>query len=446
MVLQRLALATVLCLWLITGLSAQVVGAQAPPTISLSRDCGSPGGALTVSGSGFPPNTPVVLRYDQVTVSQPSTDTAGSFVSTFSVPNVGAGVHTVIAMTTSASDQAPHTVPCAPAPTSTAPPAAIALSRSCGRPGENLVVTGSGFPPTSPIDIRYDGVVASQLSTDTKGSFATAFRIPNVRPGDHTVNATSARVSANASHTVPCPPPPTPTFTVTPAAPTVIAPAIGLSATCGAPGEVLTVSGSRYPAFSAVNVSYDELQMLQVSTDSLGRFNAAFMIPNVCAGVRTVRATTEGASASAPHTIGCPAPPIVPIAPAAPPTDTATATPPATATPTPGTLPSLTDTPEPVIPPPPDPPTDDNRGLPWPLILGTLFGLGTATAAFGWIAQHRPPGPRPGGRPKQPAPAPPTGSLDGSAALVQLAPNVTLSAPGLVGQATAPIWEPPLRL
>ena len=193
MVLRRLALATVLCLWLITGLSAQVVGAQAPPTISLSRDCGSPGGALTVSGSGFPPNTPVVLRYDQVTVSQPSTDTAGSFVSTFSVPNVGAGVHTVIAMTTSASDQAPHTVPCAPAPTSTAPPAAIALSRSCGRPGENLVVTGSGFPPTSPIDIRYDGVVASQLSTDTKGSFATAFRIPNVRPGDHTVNATSAR-------------------------------------------------------------------------------------------------------------------------------------------------------------------------------------------------------------------------------------------------------------
>ncbi|MCJ7605167.1 MAG: fibronectin type III domain-containing protein, partial [Dehalococcoidales bacterium] len=62
---------------------------------SLSQISGAVGSSLTVRGNGFLAKSPVMVDFAMLRVATETTDNNGGFTTTFSVPPVGSGVHTV---------------------------------------------------------------------------------------------------------------------------------------------------------------------------------------------------------------------------------------------------------------------------------------------------------------------------------------------------------------
>jgi hypothetical protein len=88
----------------------------------------------------------------------------------------------------------------------------IEVNPKSGGVGSDVVVKGTGFSANQLFTISYDGVqVASGTTIDGKGSFATNFKVPKGKPGDHTITVTDATASvSSATFKTETSPPPTP--------------------------------------------------------------------------------------------------------------------------------------------------------------------------------------------------------------------------------------------
>jgi hypothetical protein len=88
------------------------------------------------------------------------------------------------------------------------------MCQQTGSPGSRVTITGSGFPPFTPVkSIQIDGieVLAHSVTTDGSGSFeATDFLVPGLDPGIYTL---VIRVGSRSGETASAS-----TFEVTPAA------------------------------------------------------------------------------------------------------------------------------------------------------------------------------------------------------------------------------------
>src|SRR5439155_12638142 len=74
---------------------------QVTNSISLNPDTGTPGTAVTVTGTGFAPSSSMTIRYDgtiqSTTPPTVTTDSNGAFSCMFNVPAGTPGTHTVLA-------------------------------------------------------------------------------------------------------------------------------------------------------------------------------------------------------------------------------------------------------------------------------------------------------------------------------------------------------------
>ncbi len=88
----------------------------------------------------------------------------------------------------------------------------VELNPSSGAIGEEVMLSGSGFAASQALIVSYDGnQVATSAATDTKGNFATRFKVPPSKAGDHTITVTDAAMSAGSvKFTVESTPPSTP--------------------------------------------------------------------------------------------------------------------------------------------------------------------------------------------------------------------------------------------
>jgi len=116
--------------------------AAAGPIVSAAGGAVPVGGSVTITGSGWPADTPITftLHSTPVTVGTAATTTAGAFSFTFTIPsNTPAGSHTVEAADAAgATASTPLTVSAAPSTTPTQ------ASTSATTAGAQLPVTGSG--------------------------------------------------------------------------------------------------------------------------------------------------------------------------------------------------------------------------------------------------------------------------------------------------------------
>ncbi len=245
-----------------------------------------PGQAFTVSGSGFGSGEPVALYWDnQLLAHVPTTDGAGNIAAiTENIPaSTASGSHTLLAEA-GASSKVTSVV-------MTVPSASVQFSPSSGGPGTSVIISGSGFGASEPINVTVNGAqVAASTSTSTGAVSGIAFAFPSV-----TGQATVALVGTTSGRTASAP------FTVTGQASVVIAP------DSGGPGTVINIGGSGFGAGEAVVVTFDGAQVASGTTSGAGTLpTLSFSAPNpVAAGSHTVevRGTASGRTASATFTV-----------------------------------------------------------------------------------------------------------------------------------------------
>ena len=229
-----------------------------PARITLSVDAGSVGTALSVIGSGFPPNTTLVLYADQpkpyvasparINIGGPQTDNTGAFRADFTMPSAGFGQHSICAGTGYPRDTAPNAVEaCA----QFAIQANITLSIYSGIAGIPFTIAGTGFHPSTLVDVYLDlpdqfafpGPMASG-----EGAFNLDVQIPDQAIGQHHVCAGTG---------------PPKNFAVVPVLVCALlkieagGPMIGLSVSSGPPGSVLIVKGIGFAPSTAFQLSID---------------------------------------------------------------------------------------------------------------------------------------------------------------------------------------------
>jgi len=138
---------------------------------------------LFVNGFGFMENEPNVrVTFDGMqVVGSITADAHGSWSAQFAVPPSAKGEHTVDSFgdATKSGDVSAYTVVITPE---------LSINPASGAVGENTLLTGSGFGASQPLTITYDArKITSSATTDSKGSFSTAFKPPASGSGSHLV-------------------------------------------------------------------------------------------------------------------------------------------------------------------------------------------------------------------------------------------------------------------
>jgi hypothetical protein len=161
-------------------------------TLTLSATTLSPGQQFTASGAGFAANTQVTitLQSQPVTLATVVANAQGQFTVTLTIPaGTTPGTHTVIA-TGQAPDGSARTL----SQTVNVVAQAGGPGTTAVIPGQQVIVSGTGFAPNSTVVISPASsptTVLATVTTDASGSFSVPVTIPaGTSPGSLTLRAT----------------------------------------------------------------------------------------------------------------------------------------------------------------------------------------------------------------------------------------------------------------
>ena len=160
---------------------------------------------------------------------------------------------------------------------STAIAQSISLSDSSGMPGSSISVSGSGFTDGDTYSIRfapgtyYESILIT-TSTITGTSFSQPIIIPSVPWGQYAIQVATSIGTFS------------PIFTVTPFS--------DISQVSGTVGDTVVLSGVGYRANRQVTVSFDNIEIASIETNSFGSFSGLNLtIPAARRGSHTIRVT-----------------------------------------------------------------------------------------------------------------------------------------------------------
>jgi hypothetical protein len=223
-------------------------------TISISPSSGVVGSTVTLTGSGFTPNSAYSAKFEDTILAMGNVGSAGSFSTTCEIPPYPRGSHEVT-VTTSGSDTSNIAgftiIP------------AVHTDINYGHVGEQVDISGNGFAAYADIEIYFDNDNVGTTRTNARGSFFGAtLTVPEVTGGDHTI-AVSDGIYA-----------PTLTFQVVPL--------IELNPMPEKVGDRISISGSGYGDEVELYFYIDGYAVDYASTitDTNGNFTANnFIIP-----------------------------------------------------------------------------------------------------------------------------------------------------------------------
>lgn len=257
-------------------------------SITLSPTTGNRGASVTLSGSNFSPTSTITIKFDSTTLqTSPSTITTsstGTFSATITIPiTASTGPHTITATDAAGRIGA--------ATFTVASGGVLTLSPTTGLSGTEITVTGSNFTANSRITLKFNEITVatfpSTVVTSSTGGFIAKFDVPaGVGAGSHAVIAEDASGKIGVA-----------TFTIEGAG------SISLSPASGTVGTAVTVTGSGFPANTAVSIKLNNAAVSTnpstVTTTSTGSFSATITIPSLALGSHTVSVTVGTKTASA---------------------------------------------------------------------------------------------------------------------------------------------------
>ena len=165
------------------------------PTITLDPASSQRGTTVTVVGRYFPAEDLITVSYDGSTVTATTTDTVGSWRSTFVVPaDAPIGKEQdVIAASSNKADGDEGEATLSAKMKHEVPDEILIISPTTVAPGTRLTVTAGNLPLYTPVSITIGGigaagrVVGDDAATDGNGAIEEILLVPQLTPGTHTV-------------------------------------------------------------------------------------------------------------------------------------------------------------------------------------------------------------------------------------------------------------------
>jgi hypothetical protein len=156
------------------GLAASGVFTATAPTVAISPETGPAASSVTVTGSGWVPNSAVTLNF----AGTPMTvfaDGNGNIAAAMVVPQVAAGKYTVTAADTLGNAASPAAF--------VVPGAAITVTPTSGAIGSEMTISGTGFQGYSGITIMIGSYTYPITPlTSPLGTFDVTITVPGVAP------------------------------------------------------------------------------------------------------------------------------------------------------------------------------------------------------------------------------------------------------------------------
>jgi len=190
------------------------------PEIFLSPVSGEPGEEVDVSGTGFGRRTDVVVYLDGEALTTVTSDSDGSFETTFDVPDWETDIYDVevededenldsakFTLTAPPPSTEPEPVEPSPTPTPTPSVTTVSINPNKGPVGAQLVLGGSGFEAGGTITIKYDGEEVNKVTADATGIFVAAFQVPASKSGERAIVVTDGTNTHELTYTVESTPP-----------------------------------------------------------------------------------------------------------------------------------------------------------------------------------------------------------------------------------------------
>ena len=163
--------------------------------------------------------------------------------------------------------------------------ATLTLKPDKGDVNRSETVTGSGYPDSATVTIKFGTTVVATTTSSSSGAISTAFKIPQATAGSKTVTATVGKtVDATA------------TFTVVSH--------FSLKPTKGKVGRSVSGTGTGFAASSMVTITFNGVSIGTEKSNSTGGFAIKFTVPDDSAGSYSVVATdASGNNGTATFTI-----------------------------------------------------------------------------------------------------------------------------------------------
>ena len=261
--------------------------------ITITSSSGVIGDSVTISGTGFASNSMVTIDFgnEPVSTGATTTNSNGSFSSTFAIPSSDRGRHTIEAK--DASDNA--------ATADFTVGQKIAIDPTTGPAGTMVTITGTGFRARKSITVKYNAAVVftnpESIDTDANGSFNGTFDAPAGLTGSYIVEVEDGKYSASANFIA------------------ILEATISPVTSEDVPGHVgmeITINGTGFKPNTKVTITRtsDLMVLAGTDTDSVGGFSATFMIPLSEGGEHVITATDGTNSEQFTFVIETQAPPI----------------------------------------------------------------------------------------------------------------------------------------
>ncbi len=164
--------------------------------ITINPTSGPSGATVTVTGTGFAASSTITIKYNNVVVTTSpatvTTNTAGNFSATFTVPAGDAGTYVV-----QASDASTNTATANYEATTSATISQTTSETAPGHVGMSLTITGLGFTPSHAVTVIYETtpVTLVTVNSDTSGNFTAIFTIPASEGGEHTITVSDGTIT-----------------------------------------------------------------------------------------------------------------------------------------------------------------------------------------------------------------------------------------------------------
>lgn len=241
-------------------------------SMTISPTSCSVGAIMTVNGTGFSAGRTVSIKFDNTQVATTSTNNVGKFSTTFNIPETYVGFHTITVTDGIYTKAATFSVV-----------QSMTISPTSGPVGTTVTIYGAGFNASRSMRITYDGsniaTVPSTVTTNYAGSFTTKFTVPAGPARTVEIAASDGKNAASAYYKL-----------------TAI---VELIPTTGKVGTPVTIKGSGFNASRQITITFNDGQVSQVSTDTLGNFTTIFDVPAATGGQHPVIANDGVRSVSA---------------------------------------------------------------------------------------------------------------------------------------------------
>jgi len=234
--------------------------------INLDPEEGTVGTEVEVTGEGYDDREDIAVEYDgrslDIESGDEDTDSNGEFEFITLIPESTAGAHTITVTGDDSNVEAEAEFTVEPKMT---------ITPESGAVGDTITVSGTGFGGEVEVIITLDGTQVAQKETDDDGSFTVTFAAPSRAAGSYDIAAEDDDDNSDEA-----------SFTIA-------ATVVNLSPTTGNVGDNVNVSGSGFQANESISITFDNVPVKTVSTDSDGTFTDSFIVPIRVADTYTVR-------------------------------------------------------------------------------------------------------------------------------------------------------------